>query len=94
MATVNSRTLDQMQRITYFVKTSANGLVQLPFELVTIDADFQAYQPLPGTVRDERGKPRRGRVVGSVILDKSLSLPRAPAGKRQDAYGVWEFRGR
>lgn len=97
MATINRDTMDRMARVLFFVKHGANGLEQLPFELVTIDSDAQFYWPLPLTQNDSNGRRRRGVITGSVILEKNGALPRAPANlapAAQDVYGRWEFHGR
>lgn len=93
MATVNRETMDRMERVVYFVREGQTGLRQLPFELVTIDHDFQAYWPLPLTQYDSNMRRRRGRIVGTVILDREVALPIAPPNIK-DQYATWEYHGR
>ena len=94
MGTVNRVTMDKMERVQYFVKTPDGGLRQLPFELVTIDHDFQAYWPYNLDYVDSNSRKRRGKIVGTVILDKERALPFPPSNvKDPDTYGVFEYHG-
>ena len=92
MATINAETLDNRERVQFFVKTPQGGLKQLPFELVTIDKDDQFYEPIDLTYLDENMRQRRGKLVGTVILEGEVELPRATNNIR-DQFGVFEYHG-
>ena len=90
MAVINTETLDNRKRVQYFIKTRQGGLQQLPFELVTIDHDFQAYEPIDLTTRDLNHRLRRGQLAGVVILDRNVSLPQSDGRTPQEQFGVFQ----
>jgi len=92
MAVINTETMDKMERVQFFVKTPQGGLKQLPFELITIDKDDQFYEPIDLTYLDDNMRPRRGKLVGVVILDGEEALPKAPPNVR-DQFATWEYHG-
>lgn len=75
MANVTQETLDNCTRVHYYVQTADKGLQRLPFDLVTIDYDFQAYQPHDNSQRDSNFRRVRGTVLVPVILDREAALP-------------------
>jgi hypothetical protein len=90
---ITTETLDNMERLLFFEQVAPNALRQLPFELVTIDHEFQAYQPLSLAWMDSRGRQRRGKITGMVVLKKNQALP-IPAREDRGQFAVWEFQGR
>jgi hypothetical protein len=86
MATVTRETLDGCTRAHYYVQTPDKGLQRLPFDLVTIDADEQFYQPHDGSERDSNLRRVRGRILPPVILADEWGLPKGMTE-------VWEYHG-
>ena len=94
MATINTQTLDERQLTPYFVRTNGGGLRQLPFYLVTIDYDWQAYLPVDLSIIDSKCQRIRGRLTAPVILERETALPLpTPNTKNPDAFGVFEYHG-
>jgi hypothetical protein len=93
MASITAATLDKVQRTTFYRLNAGNVPVQLPFDLLTIDGDFQGYQPITYRGRTEKGDAIKGTAADAVFLARNLRLPRPAEGQNPDRYGVWEYHG-
>jgi hypothetical protein len=94
MANVNGRTLDMVSRTHYYRVNEKGVVVQFPFDLITIDADFQAYQPVTYRGRTEKGDAIKGSSDGAVFLDRNMALPRPNDGRTNpDKVAVWLYHG-
>lgn len=74
MATMSAYTLDRRERTLFFRLNAQNVPIQLPFDLVTIDKDFQAFEPMANRISD-KGLFAAGPVTGAVYLRSNLRLP-------------------
>lgn len=94
MAVVNARTLDAVKRTLYYRENAAQVPVRLPFSIVTIDEDFQGWEPMSylGLV-NERGQRLSGSNAQSVVLTRNMRLPRPAGNDNPDKFGVWEYHG-
>lgn len=96
MATVNARTLDACERTHFYRVNQLNVPVQLPFDLVTVDADLQYYEPRAMDYMNAKGQTLRGRSTGAVFLPSNQGLPVTPPGSGLGTRGkavVWEYYG-
>lgn len=94
MATINRETMDNRQLTPYFVQMSNGALRQLPYYLVTIDFDWQAYMPVDLSYHDSNNRRIRGTLTPPVILQRDSALPLpTPNTKNPDAFGVFEYHG-
>lgn len=75
MATINSTTLQACAR-TMFYRLNLRGIpIRLPFELITIDADFQAYEPQSFFRVTPEGRTSDGALTDAVYLTNNRALP-------------------
>lgn len=93
MATINAGTIDKAARTSFYRTNKSGGLVKLPFELVTIDHDFQYYEPLSSLRVSPTGETQKGTQAGVVYLDRNMPLPRATRSVDQDKFAVWAYYG-
>ena len=93
MAVVNGYTLKRLKRTHFFRVNEKEVPVQLPFDLITIDEDFQGYQPVTYRGRTEKGDAMDGSADGAVFLNRNMPLPRPPQGQNADKFVVWAYYG-
>jgi hypothetical protein len=74
MATVNSATILKAERTLFFRINQAGVPVQLPFDIVTIDKDFQAYEPVTCRYND-KGQTMPGTATGATYTRNNRALP-------------------
>jgi hypothetical protein len=93
MAAITSTTLDRVERTLFFRVNKQQVPLQLPWDLVTIDYDFQAYEPVSTRVA-LNGARQRGVIAGAVYLQRAQGVPRpAPGTKNPDAFPVFFYGG-
>jgi len=92
---ITARTIDSATRVPFFKKTKNGGLVDLHFDLVTIDGQT-FYQPVWPGRRTEDGTTQSGILSPPIILDRLLEMPipaRQESAQTQQ-YGAWFYGGR
>ncbi len=99
MAAINSTTLNAMKRTLFYRLNQKKQEdkepvpVPLPFDLVTIDEDFQAYEPVLLSRIDAKGNRQVGTAAAAVYLPRAQALPRPPAKGDVRQYAVWSYYG-
>jgi hypothetical protein len=94
MATVNAATLDAAKHTLFYRENAMSVVVPLPFTIITIDEDFQGYQPTSSLgLVNEKGVRRTGRNMEQVTLTRNMPLPRAAGNDNQDEFAVWFYNG-
>lgn len=92
MANVTAATLAACKR-TNFYRLNAQGVpIRQPFQVVTIDSDFSAYEPSSSQRFSSIGLPADGTVDGVVYLSAGGPVPLPPPGQT-GVFGVFQYNG-
>lgn len=87
MAVIDQGTLNS-RAVTLFYRVNQRGVpVLLPFRIVTIDSDFQAYEPGWVGTSIDTGSMQFGVATDAVYLTSNTPLPLPPQ------VAVWAYYG-
>lgn len=91
--TVNAANLDKARHTMVFRKTKEGGLVDLHYDIVSIDGDT-FYQPVWPGRRLENGAVQKGIFTAPLIMNSNTELP-IPASPKEGTgrgrFGAWYY---
>ena len=92
MANITATTLAACKRTNFYAINRLGVPIRLPYQVVTIDSDFAAYEPIPSNRISPTGLRADGEVDGVVYVASVGPVPPPPPGQT-GVFGVFLYNG-